>query len=139
MKQTVWNSRWILCVSGFLLMTVFGALSFDDDPWLAAAIVAVGLLLILGYAFVMPHRYTFSKEGIGVRYGFGVGTFLRWRDVRYIEDHYGDSRLFPWLREYEIGYFQSKLPFHQSAALPKNRRITRLLNRYLPGKIEKFG
>ena len=97
------------------------------------------LILILGYALIIPNSYTFSQEGITVRYCFGLKTFLCWKDVKHIEDHYSGGKGFPWWRSYEIAYFKTKIPFHERAYIPKNKKTTEMIHKYYHNIIEKYG
>lgn len=137
MKKTLFNFRWIFFVCIFILLILMGIFLIDDDVWISIAFIAIGALLSLGYAIFMPNSYTFSDEGITVRYCFGLKSFLCWKEIKCLEDHY--AKLFPWWREYEIGYFDTKIKFHQIAWLPKNRKITEQIKKYYHKSIEKYG
>lgn len=139
MKKTILNLRWIFFVFNFSLLTFLGVLTSDDNLWISIAMIAAGIFLILGYAFIIPNRYTFSEKGIMVRYCFGLKNFLGWSNIKHMEDRYAGRKAFPWWREYEIGYFNTKIIFHEKAILPKNRRITEQLEKYYHKTIEKCG
>ena len=68
MKKTLFNFRWIFFVCIFILLILMGIFLIDDDVWISIAFIAIGALLSLGYAIFMPNSYTFSDEGITVRY-----------------------------------------------------------------------
>ena len=99
----------------------------------------VGLILILGYALIIPNSYTFSSDGITVRYCFGLKTFLCWKDIQHIDDCYSGGKCFPWCRSYEIAYFKTKIPFHEMARIPKNKKSKAQILKYYHKTIEKYG
>ena len=107
MKKTLINKRWIFFVTMFSFLVLLGIFTLEEEIGISIAIITVGLILILGYALIIPNSYTFSQEGITVRYCFGLKTFLCWKDVKHIEDHYDGGKCFPWWRSYEIAYFKT--------------------------------
>ena len=110
MKKTLINKRWMFFVTMFSFLVLLGIFTLEEEIGISIAIITLGLILILGYALIIPNSYTFSQEGITVRYCFGLKTFLCWKDVKHIEDHYSGGKGFPWWRSYEIAYFKTKIP-----------------------------
>lgn len=139
MKKTLMNKRWIFFVMIFSVLILFGLSGVGEETGLSVAIISIGLVLILGYAFVVPNSYTFSSEGITIRYCFGLTTFLLWKDVKYIEDHYDGGSCFPWWRSYEIAYFKTRIPFHERALISKNKKTTEIIGKYYHKTIQKYG
>jgi len=137
MKKTIINKRWIFFVLLFFIPLLLGFMTLGEEIGISIAIIALGLILVLGYALIMPNSYTFSSEGVTVRYCFGLKTFLSWKDVNHIEDHC--DKCFPWWREYEIAYFKTKIPFHEIAGIPKNRKTTEQIKKYYHKSIDKYG
>ena len=139
MKKTLINKRWIFFVTMFSFLVLLGIFTLEEEIGISIAIITLGLILILGYALIIPNSYTFSQEGITVRYCFGLKTFLCWKDVKHIEDHYSGGNGFPWWRSYEIAYFKTKIPFHEIAYIPKNKKTTKMISKYYHKTIEKYG
>ena len=139
MKKTLINKRWIFFVLMFSVLVLLGLLTIGEEIGLSIAIISIGVILILGYAFIIPNSYTFSAEGITVRYCFCLKTFLCWKDVKHIEDHYSGGKGFPWWRSYKIAYFKTKIPFHERAYIPKNKKTTEMIRKYYHKTIEKYG
>ena len=139
MKKTLINKRWIFFVTMLSFLVLLGIFTLEEEIGISIAIIALGLILILGYALIIPNSYTFSQEGITVRYCFGLKTFLCWKDVKHIEDHYSGGKVFPWWRSYEIAYFKTKIPFHERAYIPKNKKTTEMIHKYYHNIIEKYG
>lgn len=139
MKKTLINKRWIFFIIMFSVLIILGVITFKETTGLSVTVVSIGIILISGYTFIIPNSYTFSPEGITVRYCFGLKTFLYWNDINHIEDHYSGGKCFPWWREYEIAYFKTRIPFHKSARIPKNRKTTEMICKYYHKTIEKYG
>ncbi|MBQ3196042.1 MAG: hypothetical protein IJB65_06195 [Clostridia bacterium] len=137
MKKTIINKRWIFFVLLFFVLILLGFMTLGEETGISIAIISTCIILILGYALIMPNGYTFSSEGITVRYCFGLKTFLSWKDIKHIEDHC--DKCFPWWREYEIVYFKTKIPFHEIACIPKNKKTTEMIRKYYRKTIEKYG
>lgn len=140
MKKTIVDFRWIFWESVFLFLTVIaivGMFPVDEDVGWSVAVMILGIFLFLGYAIVFPNSFVFTHEGIKVRYCFGLNTFIYWSNVKTIIDCNSRVVFFPWWREYEIGYFETKIPFHEKAQIPKNRKTKTLLQKYCPINIEK--
>ncbi len=139
MKKTLINKRWIFFILLFSVLILLGFLTLGEETSISIAIISIGVVFDFGYALIMPNGYTFSSEGITVRYCFGLKTFLSWKDIKRIEDHYAGGKCFPWWREYEIAYFKTKIPFHERARIPKNRQTTEQIKKYYHKSIDKYG
>ena len=139
MKKTLINKRWIFFEMLFSFLFLSGLCTLREELVLSIAIISVGLVLISGYALIMPNSYTFSSDGITVRYCFGLKTFLSWKDIKHIDDHYEGGKCFTWWRSYEIAYFKTKIPFHEMARIPKNKKTTEQILKYYHKTIEKYG
>ena len=139
MKKTLINKRWIFFEMLFLILVLLGLYTLKEELALSIAIISVGIILILGYALLVPISYSFSSDGITVRYFFGLKTFLCWKDINRIDDHYDGGKCFPWWRSYEIAYFKTKIPFHEMARIPKNKKTTEQILKYYHKTVEKYG
>ena len=129
MKKTLINKRWIFFVTMFSFLVLLGIFTLEEEIGISIAIITLGLILILGYALIIPNSYTFSQEGITVRYCFGLKTFLCWKDVKHIEDHYSGGKGFPWWRSYEIAYFKTKYREHNLDRCRTQFELVRDMNR----------
>ena len=137
MKKSFINKRWIFLEAVFSLLILFGAMGFREaGDGASIVMIVLGGILILGYAFLMPIGYTLSSKGITVRYCF-IKASLSWKDVKHIEEKYAGGKCFPWWSEYEIGYFKTKFPFYETAAIPKNKKTTKMITQYYHRPINK--
>ena len=130
MKKTIFNFRWLFFILTFSVLSIAGVLILNDEEGISICVIVAGIIFILGYACVMPNRYTFSADGITVIYCFRTKTFLKWSDIKHMEECYAGGQVFPWWIEYEIGYFNTRIIFHQTAMIPKNKKVTEQINRY---------
>lgn len=139
MKETLINKRWIFFMALFVVLILFAFFSLKEELLLSITIISIGVILILGYALIIPNSYTFSSDGITVRYCFGLKSFLCWKDIQHIDDCYSGGKCFPWWRSYEIAYFKTKIPFHEMARIPKNKKTKAQILKYYHKTIEKYG
>lgn len=137
MDKLIVNKRWIFSVFMFLILIALGIQSLADAFWVSLAVIAVGSMLLLGYLFVFPNRYRIDANAITIYYGFGIHITATWRDIKLVEDHHSNYGIFPWSREYHIGYFQTKFPLWEMACIPKNKKTTILLEKYYQKPIRK--
>lgn len=137
LKQWVFNKRWFFFVFHFLLLTVIGFLLWNDARLLSLAMIAIGMALTIGYLLIIPNCFRFQKVSITVYYGFGIKTVARWEDLHHIEDHPARFGIFPWQREYHIGYFQTRNPFFAEVSVPKTKRTTAEITKYYRRIIER--
>ena len=136
---TLLNRRWGFFILIFAVLCICGALTFDEDKVLSIAVIALGIFFIFGYVLIVPSCYTFSKEGIAIRYAFLIKTFISWKNVKHLADCYCGTHGFPWWREYEIGYFDTRILFYQIGRVPKNKKTTELIEKYYSKNIDKYG
>lgn len=134
--KTIINVRWVFFTLIFASLTVFGIHTLDEDFGISLAIIILGAVFIIGYAFIVPNCITFSEEGITVRYCFGIKTFSSWNDLKHIEARSSRYSILPWLQEYHVGYFKSKNPFIQEACIPKNRKTMEQIDKYYKKSIK---
>ncbi len=137
MDKLVVNKRWIFSVFLFVVLIATGIQSLADAFWVSLAVIAVGSMLLLGYLFIFPNSYRIDANAITIYYGFGIRIVAAWRDIKFVEDHYSNYGIFPWFREYHIGYFQTKFPLLKMACIPKNKKTTILLKKYYQKSIRK--
>lgn len=104
---------------------------------LSIVIIVIGSLLLIGYSFLFPNSYRIDKNGITVYYVFGIKTTAKWNELRTVEDHY--CRVFPWMREYHIGYFKNTMVLWEEVCIPENKKTTTLIEKYYKNRIEKYG
>ena len=138
-KVTLINKRWVFFTLIFAILCALGISTLKEDKILSIIVITIGAFFIFGYAFIFPLCYSFSKEGVTVRYALGGKKHLRWNEIKHIGDCHSGSKGFPWWREYEIGYFETKIPFHKVATIPKSKKVTYLIEKYYPKNIDKYG
>lgn len=63
MNKTLINKRWIFFVTMFSFLVLFGLFTLEEEVGISIAIITLGLILISGYAFIIPNSYTFSACG----------------------------------------------------------------------------
>ena len=137
MSKVFFNKRVGFFEAAYIVLIGFGIWSLKEDFGISVAVIAVGVLLLLGYILVFPNFYRLDENGITVYYGFGIKVTARWEELAAIEDH--RSRRFPWLREYQMRYFKAKCPFHTEVSIPKNRKTAVLIQKYYKKAIVKVG
>lgn len=130
MQTKIWNLKlqfWQIVYCVLILAAIF---AWDpEDRWCSVLIIVIGTFLMIGYCVMMPYRYGFDPEGLTLYYCFGMRAHVRWNGIKDVELRY--DRFFPWLSEYEIGYFKTKLPFHEIGMVNKNRKTEALMRKYL--------
>ncbi len=139
MSKLIINKRWLFYVVIFAILIAIGVIDMKADFVPSLVITISGVLGVLGYALLIPNSCRFDEKGITVYYGFGIKTASAWSELKVIEDHHSTHVALPWLREYHVGYFNTKFPLWQEACFPKNRKTTALIEKYYKGKIQKFG
>ena len=137
MSKLFFNKRWALFILLFITLILLGVCTFDNEPGISLAIIAIGGILFLSYIFLFPNSYKLDEKGITIYYGFGIKTFSNWSDLRTVEEHY--SKGLPWLREYHIGYFKTKFPLYEKASIPKDKKTAVLIERYYNKTVNKYG
>lgn len=135
MKQTIVNGRWLFMAIVFLSLVVLGIVCWDSSEWWYDAVaIGIGGSLLLGYYLLFPHAYRFDEHGLTLFYGFGLSARTEWGEIRSVSARH--DRVFPWLKEYRIGYFRAKFILHEEGIIPKTKKTTRLLQTYWHGKID---
>ena len=130
MHTKIWNLKWLYFQIAFCILILFGVFLWDPDAWWYSAIpIALGVFLVMGWGVAFPYRYGFDPDCLTLYYCFGLCTHIRWVEIKTIEIRY--HRTFPWLIEYEIGYFETKLPFREIGTINKNRKTEALMRKYL--------
>lgn len=118
----------IIAAAAFLIATAFPL--DDEDTALSIIIIIIGILLIVGYIFLMPIACKINETGITVYYCFR-STSAEWKDIKNIETRYSGPIFIGFSDfDYNIGYFKTKLPFLETATVPKTRKTTKLLKKY---------
>ena len=130
MKNTVIYKRWFVFVFAAAILIAIAVLSFDGNCTLSIIIIIIGILLIGGCILAMPIACKINETGITVYYCFR-STSAEWKDIKHIETRYS-SPIFIGFSDfdYDIGYFKTKLPFLETATVPKARKTTKLLKKY---------
>lgn len=130
MKNTVIYKRWFVFVFAAAILIAIAVLSFDGNCTLSIIIIIIGILLIGGCILAMPIACKINETGITVYYCFR-STAAEWKDIKHIETRY-DCPICIGLPafDYNIGYFKTKLPFLETATVPKTRKTTKLLKKY---------
>ncbi len=131
------NMHWAFYIVVFFILLLLGIWTFDEDPVISVGVIAVAVLLLLGYILLFPNSYRLDEKGITVNYGFGIKTSANWNELHTIEDHY--CRAFFWRREYRIGYFKKAFPLWEMACIPKNKKTTALIEKYYKKSVDKYG
>ena len=127
MRKTFFNFKWIFFQGLFLLLIILGIVSWDThELWVGLTAILIGAFLMLGYALVIPYRYRFDADGITVCYCFGIHTSIKWSEIKHIHITY--DHVFPWRKEYRIGYFKTRFLFHSEAVIVKNRKTAAQIN-----------
>lgn len=140
MKDLVFNIRWLMFALAFATLIALGIWTFDVEIGTSICAIVIGGLLLLGYVFIFPICCVINSQGITVYYAFGIiKKKVTWNKLKYIEDHHSTNRAFPWWREYQIAYFKTKFPLWEKACIPKNRKTTRLIEKYYGKSIKKYG
>ena len=129
MKNTVIYKRWFVFVFAAAILIAIAVLSFDGNCTLSIIIIIIGILLIGGYMFAMPIACKINETGITVYYCF-YSTAAEWKDIKNIKINYVHMETNLPLPDYAIGYFKTKLPFLETATVPKTRKTTKLLKKY---------
>ena len=55
MKKTLINKRWVFFVTMFSFLVLLGIFTLEEEIGIPIAIIALGLILILGYALIIPN------------------------------------------------------------------------------------
>ena len=140
MKNFIFNKRWLFYICIFVILIALGIWTLDDGLLTSICAIIIGGLLTLGYIFVFPCSCVINSYGITVHYAFGIiKKKATWSELKYIEDHHSTRDVMPWFREYHIRYFKSKFPLWHEACIPKNKKTTRLIEKYYRKTIEKYG
>lgn len=108
MSKSFFNARWMLWVIIFTTLILLGVWTIPEDVGISVAMIASGVLLLLGYILVFPSNYYMNQEGITIYFAFTFKCAAKWNELRTVEDHH--RKAFPWLREYHIGYFKTDFP-----------------------------
>lgn len=133
-KKYVFDFRWLLYQSVFLVLIFLGVALWDSAEWWFCLIpILIGAVLMIGYGFLFSYRYCFDSDGITLYYCFGIRTSVRWSEIKHIEIRHG--RGLPWRDEYRIGYFKTRIPLHEEGSIVKNRKTTAQINMYYHKKI----
>lgn len=139
MSKLIINKRWIFFVLIFAMLIAFGIWTLSEELGVSIAIIVVGSILLLGYIFIFPNCYRFNAQEIVVYYGFSIKTKANWNELKCVEDHHSRYGIFPWFREYQVGYFKTKLPLWEKACIPKNKKTRVLIEKYYKKHIEVYG
>lgn len=135
MKKTLVNGRWLFMAILFLLLIVLGVIGWDPSEWWYAAIViGIGGVAFVAHFLLVPYAYRFDERGLTLYYGFGLRARAEWGEIRSVSVWH--DRVFPWLGEYRIGYFRTKLTLHGEGIVPKTKKTAKLLQTYWNGKID---
>lgn len=139
MGKLIINKRWFFFIAVFVIAIALGVWTLKENFVISLMIIIVFGLLLLGYLFLIPNSYRLDEKSITVYYCFGLKTTASWEKLKHIEDHYSKCEIFPWFREYHIGYFETKNLFWHEAVLPKNNKTKKLIENYYRNSIEKYG
>lgn len=139
MKNLIFNMRWLFFVVIFAMLIFLGVQTLDEDFTISLSVIIIGSVLLIGYVFIIPNSYRIDETSITIYYGLGLKTKAKWSELKTVEDHHSRKSLLPWLREYQIGYFKTKFLLWKTAIIPKNRKTTKLIEKYYEKNIEKYG
>ncbi len=139
MTNRIINKRWAFFVLIFLILIALGLWSLSEELGISIAVIVIGITLLLGYVFVIPNSYVIDAQGIVIYYGFGLKTKAYWNELKRVEDHHSQYGVFPWFREYQIGYFKTKFALWENAHIPKNKKTKALIEKYYKKHIEIYG
>ncbi len=137
MSKMFFNMRWALWVVVFTILILLGVWTIEEDIGISIAIILTGVLLLLGIFLVFPSSFHIDSKGVTIYFAVVFRIFAKWNEVRVIEDH--NSKAFPWLREYHIGYFKTSFPLWEKVCIPKNKKTTALIEKYYKNTIDKYG
>lgn len=136
MSKSFFSKRWAFFVAVFTLLIFSGIWTLNDDLKISIVIIIVGIVLLLGYIIFIPNSFFVDENGIIISYGFGMKTMAKWNELHIIEEHH--DKAFPWLKEYHIGYFKTRIPLWETAHIPKNKKASVLIEKHYKKYIEKF-
>lgn len=130
------------CLSGILLyiLTLPGA-EEEDYRVYAWILIAIFLVIALGFFVLFPHSCIVDEAGITIRYVLGLKEYAEWGQIRKIYLEYDDGR--DTFRTRYLYYFvgmTGKKAFFMNSEFPKTRRLEKCLSQYVKVTLPtKFG
>ena len=136
MSKLFFSKRWAFSVAVFTILILSGISAPNNQPLISIAMIIVGSILLLGYILFFPNSFSIDEKGIVIYYGLGMKTIAKWNELHIIEERH--DKAFPWLKEYHIGYFKTRIPLWEIAYIPKSKKASILIEKYYKKSIEKF-
>ena len=124
-------------VCAFVFFFPMGLFSFRLDKVLGILFIAISIMSLAIIAMT-PTSYVFSKEGVVIRYIFGLEENIMWTKVLSVMTELEiSSRFYISRYEYELTYLEEKKKcFFMQGRIAKNKKTTELMKKYCPKKID---
>ena len=136
-EEKVINKRIFGFAVGFFAVLALACLSFYAECiglGIALVVLATGQIAVL---FITPRCYVFSREGLVIKYFFGLQENIVWHNVRAILPHSEKVFRYTVLDAYKFIYCsEEKSLFFMQGIVSKNKRTKKLLQKYCPKKFD---